>query len=47
MGIAVSNTNPQMEPLFNVTHMEITHAAPMAAGAEIVSIIASAQDAKT
>ena len=47
MGVVVSSSNSPMEPLFNVTHMEMPHAAPLLAGAEIVSIIANVRDAKT
>ena len=46
MGVVVSSTSSQMELLFNVTHME-THAAPILAGVEIVSIIANVLVAKT
>ena len=51
MGIVVSSTSSQMEPLFNVTHVEMpirkAHAAPHLAGVEIVLIIVSVRDAKT
>ena len=56
MGIVVSNTSSQMEPLFNVTHVGIpirkAHAAPHLAGVEIVIIwliwiIVNVRDAKT
>ena len=51
MGVAVSNCNSQMESPFNVTRAPIrigrARAAPVLAGAEAVSIIASARDART